>query len=198
MRNTRRDPLFPTKDLTDLEIPAEVVVAGDGTVYVSNFAPTASVFVYANGSTVWTSELLDVNAANGFGVALDARGNVYWGISTASGFQIDKFVHGTTKPINAGIALTGEPWSIAFDKMNRLVVSVPSGINIYELPNTLVRHIDLPFSPIGFAFNRFKSIFVADQAANTIDQYVYATGTLKKTIAPPNFNPRGIAVFPKP
>ena len=190
--------LQPSKALDDLESPEAVVVAEDGTVYVSNFGPTASVFVYAEGANSPTSQLFDVNAVIGYGIALDNRGNVYWGFSTPTGYQIDKFVHGKTKPINLGIALTDVPGSIAFDKMNRLVVSAQNGLDIYELPNTLVGQIDLTVDPIGIAFNRFKSIFVADQAASNIDQYSYPGGTLKKTIAPPNFNPRGVAVFPKP
>ena len=192
--------IFPSFGLSDPGEPSDVVVADDGTVYVSNDSPTASIMVYPKGSPLPTSELLDVNAVAGFGITLDHRGNVYWGISTLSGYQIDKFVHGSVKPVNLGITLNDVPQSLALDRGNDLVVSQPTvpAIDIYELPNMLSGQVGQAGFPLGIAINRFQSIFVADRSPNQLEQYKYPGGTLVKTIAPPNFTPIGVAVFPKP
>jgi DNA-binding beta-propeller fold protein YncE len=192
---------FPTSNpLYDPDDPVDVVVAADGTVYVSNSGPTAGIMVYKNGSNVPTSELFDVNAVTGYGIALDKLGNLYWGISTRTGDQIDRFAHGSGKPINTGIPLSDVPQSIAFDRQNDLVVSQPNvpAINIYELPNTLSGQFGQIGLPLGIAFNRFHSIFVAEGHGDSIEQFSYPGGTLIKKIQPPNFNPIGVAVYPKP
>jgi hypothetical protein len=192
--------LAPSKGLLDPEEPTDVVVADDGTVYVSDSGPTASVMVYSSGSNVPTSELMDVRAVVGYGIALDAHDNIYWGISTASGYRIDKFSHGSVIPVDLGITLSDRPQSIAFAAGGSLVVSQPDvpTIDIYRLPNTLVGEFGQTGSPLDFAFNRFGSVFVADGSKDQVEQYKYPSGGLVKTFSAPNFNPIGVAVFPKP
>jgi DNA-binding beta-propeller fold protein YncE len=190
--------LFPSNSLYDPEVPSNVIVRDDGKVYVSNGGPTASVMVYASGSMDPTSELLDASAIQGFGIALDNTGNVYWGISTASGYQIDKFARGSRKPVNLGIALTDVPQSIAFDQENRLVVAQPNvpTIEIFKLPNTLIAQFGQTGAPFGIGFKSSDSVFVADRIANQVEQYEYPGGNLIKSFAAPNLNPVGVAVFP--
>lgn len=181
-------------------VPTSIAIADDGTVYVSNARPTATVLIYPRGARFPSAQLFDNNAVVGYGVAVDDRGNVYWGISTRTGYQVDKFVHGSTKSINLGIALQDVPQELGFDKQGDLLVSQPNlpAINVYELPNTLSQQFDKTGTPMGFALNKFHSIFVADAAATRVEQYVYPSGTLIKTIAPPNFNPIDVAVYPRP
>ncbi|HEY5095291.1 MAG TPA: hypothetical protein VII69_09270 [Candidatus Eremiobacteraceae bacterium] len=192
--------IFPSNNLYDPGAPSNVVVGDDGTIYVSNSGPTAAIMVYSNGSTNPTSEMFDVSAAQGYGIAVDKRGNVYWGISTVSGFQIDKFKHGTVLPVNLGIILNDTPQSMAFDSDNRLVVSQPDipSINIYKLPNTLVKQLGQTGAPVGIAFKGPHGLFVADRNTNQIEQYAYPAGNVLQTFAPPNFNPIGVAVYPQP
>ena len=198
--------IFPTGNpLYDDETPVDVTVATDGTVYVSNSGPTASVYVYAKGSRYWERQLMDVSASQGFGIAVDLRGNVYWGFSTRYGYQIDEFVHGTVKPINLGIALGGAPQSLALDNGNDLLVSrydaqsSNGAVDIYELPNTLIGEIVKQNVIVtGIALNKFQRLWVGETTYNTITQYSYPGGKLIKTIAPQNFSPIGLAVYPKP
>lgn len=190
----------PSNSLYDPERPVDVAVDDNETVYVSNGGPTASVTVYPNATHFPTSMLLDVNAAQGFGIAVDEHGNVYWGISTKSGFQIDEFYHGAGRAINTGIAPSDVPASLAFDIGNDLVVSQPNvpAVNIYELPHTLSQQIGKTGKPFGIALNRYQRLFVGDQSANQVEEYSYPGGQLVKTFAPPNFSPVGVAVFPTP
>lgn len=192
--------IFPSNNLYDPGSPTNVIVGDDGTVFVSNSGPTAAIMVYANGSVDPTSELFDVTAAQGYGIALDKLGNVYWGISTATGFQIDKFKRGTKAPINLGIALNDTPQSIAFDSENRLVVSQPDvpAINVYKLPNSLVKQFGQMGVPAGIALRGPHGLFVADRSSNQVEQYGYPDGNVVRIFAPPNFNPVGVAVFPQP
>jgi hypothetical protein len=192
--------IFPSNDLYDPGAPSNVVVDDDGVVYVSNSGPTAAIMVYSNGSIKPTSELLDVSAAQGYGIALDKLGNVYWGISTATGYQIDKFKRGTNVPVNLGITLNDTPQSIAFDNENRLVVSQPNipAIDVYKLPNTLVKQLGQTGAPFGIAFKGPHGLFVADRSVGQVEVDAYPDGNVLNIIAPPNFNPIGVAVYPQP
>jgi hypothetical protein len=183
---------------TTQSIPAAVAVADDGTVYVSIFGQTAAVFVYANGATTPTSMLFDGNAAQGAGIGIDKRGNVYWGFVAANGKgQIDEFVHGAGRPINTGLILTLVPIAVAFDKRDHMVVSEASRIDIVALPHTIIRTIATTAGSYGIALNNVGYLFVADKDASQIDVYAYPQGVLTRTIATPNFKPFGLALAPR-
>jgi hypothetical protein len=197
--------IFPTNyPLYDDENPWNVAVASDGTVYVSNSGPVPSVYVYPPGSQIWTRQLLDVNASSGRGLAVDRRGNVYWGISTVSGYQIDKFARGSNKPINLGITLTQAPQFLALDQTNDdLLVSQPfkGAVDIYELPRTLIGELTLTtYFPAGVTLNKYQKLWVGENyySSGLIEQYTYPGLKLVKSIAPPNVNPTGLAVYPRP
>ncbi len=192
--------LVPSRELYDANLPIDVAVATDGTVYVSD-STYPSIMVYAHQSNAPTSELLDIRAMTGEGLALDRRGNVYWGIQTSSGYRIDKFQKGSTKPVDLGIALPDAPFELAFDRGGDLVVSQPDvpAIDIFELPNTLSAQIVTTGCPSGIALTTsVQRIYVADQCGSPLTAYTYPGGRPAKTFDVGGyFQPANVAVYPQ-
>lgn len=180
----------PSTSLEVPELPFDVAVASDGTVYVSGSGPVPAVYVYANGATRPTSELLDTYAFGAFGIAVNQKGNVFWGIQTASGYQIDRFVHGTKFPIRLGISLTDRPESLNFDGEGRLIVTQPDvpAIDVFVLPDTLVKQFGQSGLPYGAARGALRYAWVSDYnggpgSEGSLREYSYKDGSLIREIA---------------
>lgn len=188
----------PSKVLSDPEYPSDVAVGVNGTVYVSNRFPVPGVFVYANGSTTPTSQLLDSGAVGGYGIALDKKENVFWGIQTGSGFQIDRFVHGTTFPIKLKAAVTDIPQSLNFDKQGRLIVTQPDVpvIDVFVLPGTLVQQFGQLGGPFGAIHDPLHNVWVADFQQGMVEEYLSSDGSLRRMFTVPSCCPYDVAVFP--
>jgi hypothetical protein len=190
----------PFKTLTDTQNSADLAVADDGTVYVSNWGPTPSVFVYANGSTNPTSMLFDAEAAQGEAVAIDKNRNLYWGAAAGNNQPpfVDEFVKGKGMPIRTLVSNLLPQW-MTFGPNNRLVISdynVPT-IDVFALPGNLVRQFGQTGTPFGIGLNPYGRIFVADHFNHQIEVYDYTTGALLKTFPTSAFYPTGLALFPR-
>lgn len=187
----------PSKSLSVFEYPSDVAVGANGTVYVSSRFPVPSVSIYANGSTTPTSQLFDSGAVSGYGIAVDQKNNIFWGIETASGFQIDRFVHGTTFPIKLRAAINDIPESLNFDKQGRLIVTQPDVpvIDVFVLPGTLVQQFGQQGQPFGAIHDPLHNVWVAD-LDGSIEEYLSSDGTLRRMFTVPSCCPYDVAVFP--
>jgi len=190
----------PFKILADSQTSDDVVVADDGTVYVSNYGSTPSVFVYAGGATKPTSELFDAAADDGLSVALDKHGNLYWGAQGGSGDSpfVDEFVGGKGLPVRTKIVNILAQW-MTFVPDNRLVISdynIPT-VDEYALPSKFLRHVEQTGTPFGIALNTHGRLFVADHFNHQIEVYDFATGVLVHTFTTATFYPTGLALFPR-
>lgn len=164
---------------------------------MSNGFPVPSVFIYSNGSTTPTSQLLDSDAVSGYGIAIDKKGNVFWGIQTASGYRIDRFVHGTTFPIPLRAAITDTPRSLNFDKQGRLIVTQPDVpvIDVFVLPGTLVQQFGQQGQPWGAIHDPLHNVWVAD-FDGFVEEYLSSDGSLRRMFSVPSCCPADVAVFP--
>ena len=187
----------PSKTLSVPEYPSDVAVGANGTVYVSNRFPVPNVSIYANGSTTPTSKLFDSAAVTGYGISVDVKGNIFWGIQTGSGYQIDRFVHGTTFPIKLHAAISDIPESLNFDKQGRLIVTQPDVpvIDVFVLPGTLVQQFGQQGAPYGAIHDPLHNVWVAD-FDGSIEEYLSSDGSLRRTFTIPSCCPFDVAVFP--
>lgn len=192
--------VYPSDYFTELgQIPTAIAIGGNGNVYVSNSGPTASVFVYKPGIHTPTRMLFDGTAVTGGAIGIDNHNNLYWGFMTADGTgHVDEFVKGMGKPIDTGIHFShlGAPVAFTFSKYNRLIASEANQVDVFALPNTLIKSFAQGTSPNGLALNSVGHIFVANGNASQIQAYTYPGGVLSKTIVTPNFIPYGLAQSP--
>jgi len=190
----------PFKTLTGLNsYPSDIVVADDGTAYVSTFSPTPGVYVYANGATTPTYALFDTRASYGLAVTLDKHGNIYWGFAENRRDHVDEFVRGIGQPIDTGLVLRADAF-MTFDGADHLLVSNPNlpGIDVYTLPHTWTRTIAHSGTPYGLALNRFGRLFVGEHFVHEIKVFDYRSGQLLRTIPTGTFYPTCVALYPRP
>jgi DNA-binding beta-propeller fold protein YncE len=200
----------PQRTLTDAgTTPVDVVVAADGTAFVSNgsgHGGAGFIDVYAPGAKKPTRTLQDAASDPlGLGVTLDAHGNLYWSLITGRGAgagAIDEFAKAKGAPIATNIAIQ-HPGGLFFDSKSNLVVCdvtapavdvFPPGATVPSLQYARVGQ------PLFHAFNPSESEdYVADYASLNVGVYAYPSGTLKRKITK-GFSkaaPQGIALDPR-
>lgn len=129
-----RGGLSPKKQLTDpLGDPTDVTVCRDGTAYVANLynvanSNTASVQVYAKGSTTPTGTLQYAQDFRNPSVACDAAGNVFVALLTSDN-------------VGSGRVIEFPGGKQAAAKDLGIVLQVPGGIKIDDAGNVLVSDV---------------------------------------------------------
>jgi sugar lactone lactonase YvrE len=202
----------PTGTLDDPnKFPDDVAIAPDGTVYVANgsgpIGASGNVVVYAPGATSPTQTLNDKHFLHVFGVALDARGNLFVSCNAAlaigSGTVVE-FKAGSTTPIETHVRL-GYSGGVAIDRDGHLLAidqEVPS-INVYVVGKRKpVAKLPLPGASAYLAFNKTSDeLYVADYSLGEIDVFRYTPSgltpinTITNGITPSNDN-MGVATTP--
>jgi DNA-binding beta-propeller fold protein YncE len=191
------------------QYPGDVDVdAPDRLLVVSNVATTSagpgSVSVYAKGSLHPTATLTDpaVGSAEGIGIALDKSGNCFWSLydeDTGHG-QIDEFKNcaGSPHEIVSGIEFPG---GVAFDDSGDLYYADQDAGAIYKCsPKGGCAVLTTGFAaPVFINFDdRWKFLWVADAAADTVNAVDRASGLIAATFTAAGGVPYGVAHAPGP
>jgi hypothetical protein len=191
-------------------LPSDLTVAADGSVYVANAYDEhgcggGDVRVYAKGQTKAAYTICDAAIGEPYsqvnGVALDASGDVFVTWESASNTS------GLVREYSPGPNFVGhflpptfrDPYAVAIDAAHNVLVS-DVGVPAVEVfaPGAKTPKYTFATSgdPVRVAFATGR-VFVADAAANRIDEYAYPAGTLLDTIAFPGQQLDGIALSPK-
>ncbi|HET9343565.1 MAG TPA: hypothetical protein VFO25_11695 [Candidatus Eremiobacteraceae bacterium] len=180
--------------------PVDVAVGADGTVYVSTTGAIPAIFVYAKGSQNPMSQLLDPNAVAGWGIAINDKQNIFWGVQTASGYRIDRYPKGVKFPDPLRTPLTDVPESLNFDKQGRIIITQPHVpvVDVFSLQTLLINQLSEIGMPDGAAHDALHNIWVADNANNALEEYFSSDGSLRRMISLPGCCARDVAVFPLP
>lgn len=186
-------PVYPsgsdlpsTAYFEDVHHPTDVVVGGDGTVYVASFGD-GYVVEYPNGSLT-PSLHFKAPSGSAFAVALDAQNNLY--VACTNTNTVYEFPPGSTQGTNLGLVLNGEPHGMAFDGSGNLLVAVstaPRSGSVVDVftpgSKTPSKQITGTFQPFMIAFDKNRRhLYVADIGSGNHDgavfEFAYPSGTL--------------------
>jgi len=145
-------------------------------------------------------QLLDSNAVVGWGIAIDKKQNIFWGVSTASGFRIDRYFKGVKFPDPLRTPLSDAPLSLNFDRQGRLIITQPDVpvVDVFSLPNMLIKQLSQTGKPEGAVHDALHNIWVADNTNDALEEYLSSDGSLRRMISLPGCCARDVAVFPLP
>jgi hypothetical protein len=171
---------------TGIQVPVDVAVGNDGTVYVSCLF-AGFVVEYPPGSTTPSLTISLPSAGDPFGIALDARNNLYVVYQGNGIFHgVYEYAPGSSSGTNLGLTLPppGNPHGLAFDRAGDLLIvasgapSAPSVVYVYPpgsktFSRSITRgHIDQPFM---LAFDRRgERLFVPD--IGRVHEYRFSDG----------------------
>jgi DNA-binding beta-propeller fold protein YncE len=170
----------------DLHHPTDVVIGGDGTVYVASFGD-GYVTEYPNGSMT-PSLHFQAPSGSAFSVALDASNNLYVACTISN--AVYEFAPGSTQGTNLGLVLGGEPHGMAFDSRGDLIVAVSKAPNSGSVIDVFPPGKTLPSKQITGTFQPFmlgldkaqRHLYVADFGSGNHDgavfEFAYPTGRL--------------------
>jgi hypothetical protein len=176
-------PKGSTHSVEDLvepgEVPVDVAVAGDGTVYVANLMNSSgghgSIAVFKNG--VLKRIINDGNFDRLWSVAVDEH-HLLIGCYAANGKTgCDEFPGGVGNGATV-ISNIGTPYGVAFDKSENIVVNDGGSNQILVYPpagGSPCNTIPQTGNPVALAFDRTqKHLFVADGFNNDVIQQSYS------------------------
>jgi sugar lactone lactonase YvrE len=170
----------------DLHHPTDVVVGGDGTVYVASFGD-GYIVEYPTGSKT-PSLHFQPPSGSPIALALDATNNLYAACTNSN--AVFKFAPGSTQGTNLGLVLGGEPHGMAFDARGDLLVAVslaPGSGSVVDVfrPGTTTpsKKIGGTFQPFMIAFDKtLRNLYVADYGSGNHDggvfEFAYPSGKL--------------------
>jgi len=141
-----RNSTTPSKILTGVYTPWNVIVGKDGTVYVANVGGSLNGFVteYLNGSTTPSLTISNFGDLTGepFGMALDANNNLYVAFTPTDSVEsrVFKFAPGSTQGTDLGLQIPTSRvvYGLALGQKGHLFIVSPNEPGIYEfrLPST--------------------------------------------------------------
>lgn len=141
-----RNSTNPSKVLTGVYTPWNVIVGKDGTVYVANVGGSdqGSVMEYLNGSTTPNLTITNFGGFFGepFGMALDASNNLYVAFNPLGNNEarVFRFAPGSTQGTDLGLQIPPNHtvYGLALGQKGHLFIASPNQPGIYEfrLPAT--------------------------------------------------------------
>jgi hypothetical protein len=211
-----RNSTTPSKVLTGVYTPWNVIVGKDGTVYVANVGGSdqGSVMEYQNGSTTPTLTITNFGPFTGepFGMALDASNNLYVALNPNGNIQgrVFKFAPGSTQGTDLGLQIPTSRtlYGLALGQKGHLFIASPNEPGIFEfrLPSTaLYRTIGSGTltSPEALTTNKSASRLWASDLCCGGMWHVFGFSARKGTLAdelslPDPLGISGIASYPPP
>jgi len=192
----------PSETLTGAGSPLDVVVALNGTVYVSNYNSNTNgtVLEYPKGQTT-PSKTVVTFGTNSFpeGLAIDSSKNLYVAYNSTDG-EVLKFPHGSDKGTNLGIHV-GYVGGLTIDKSNDLDLvdqNLP-GVDVFPpgatTPSEQIKGFNLAFDD---ALNHANTEIWVTQVANPPEVYgvSYPGGKILDTITSSLLSAYGVATSP--
>lgn len=188
-------------------LPADVAVAPDGTIGVTNICSSAScgtgnIVFYEPGSPYPTGTATGLMSHYYFG-DFDKRDNFYNDGLTADGYTAVGVVkRGTTIDVSAGISGIGFPGGLQVARNGTVNIDDQACpcIQIYKnSKNVGTVTLSGAENPVGIALDRKnKHVWVADSSAGDVNEYAYpAGGNILRSIG--GFvKPVGVGVLPAP
>ncbi len=184
-------------------IGPKYVVAGHGTVYVSDFGDgsKSNLYEYAHGSTTPTTTI--PFATFPAGVALDAHNKLYvaYNDSTNNDIEVLKFKPGSTKGENLGIHIKYDnAGGLAFDKSGDLLLDDQSlpGVDVFPpgatQPSQQLKGFNLAYQ---IALNQKNTdLFVSDPFGPSVEEVAYPSGTPVQSFSSGLSGAFGVATSP--
>ncbi len=181
--------------------PVAVTFDGAGDAYVENFAPgDGNIDVYAAGQlTSPATQLVEQNAYNSFGEAIDGAGNVYMSydatLSETSG-TVAEFVGGQNPPVELGMTVSGCASEVLIDAAGHLLLDQDGEcgqgyknlIAVYKQPygpKTRIATIPLKGPSFSCALgNGGVNLYCADSRTGNVDVYAYDAAKPARTFVP--------------
>jgi DNA-binding beta-propeller fold protein YncE len=169
-----------------LRTPTDVVVGSDGTVYVAG-PGDGYVTEFPPGSML-PSQHFRPPSGYAITVALDAQNYLYVACTMTN--AVFKFAPGSTQGTSLGLALSGEPHGMAFDRNGNLIVAVSTApisgsvIDVFPPGKTQPSaQFAGTFQPFMIDLDRSEHhLYVADYGSGNHDgavfEYSYPTGTI--------------------
>ena len=188
-----------------IQTPVQLAIGRDGTLYVANLL-SGSVTEYPSGQL--TPSLTIQTQMAPFGLALDAKNNLYVGYTTDFVYE---YPPGSTQGTNLGLHIPNNPHGLAIDSSGNLLVANAGYPRVYSSILVFAPGQTEPFfsiknraigQPMSLAFNRQKNIlYEADlgygHGHSGVNVFAYPSGTLlftdKQDIAARAY---GVAAFP--
>jgi hypothetical protein len=210
----REGALFPFKVLIDPSgFPESVCTSPiNPTIYAVErdslaHKPSQTILLYERESDTPTTTLVDPNAEELHGCAVDHAGNVFVTLTSASGGtldsgEIDEFKRGNKTPTVIATGLI-DPTGITIDKLEELVVSdtLAHEVLVYPPPYTDGPSVKLKTRGlvVGIALDeRETKIWFANSSEGVAQQYSYPAGRLENQTQATNlYQPTGVALSPR-
>jgi hypothetical protein len=170
----------------DLRNPTDVVVGGDGTVYVAGLGD-GYITEYPAGSML-PSQHFRPPSGNAFAVALDAHNNLFVACTMVN--AVFEFPPGSTQGTNLDLVLSGEPHGMAVDRHGNLLVAVSAAPGAGSVVDIFAPGTKTPAAQFGGVFQPFMieldqnehHLYVADIGSGNHDgavfEFAYPAGTI--------------------